>query len=1197
MKRKLSVLVILIMTINIFGVGYVSADTIGFFSVFEFENVESDDIAIIEKESCGNGKYVTLNHSEANVKIDFDITVEGDYYLWLRVRNTNSELYSLYCSVDHKEYGSVILKESAGFSWRNIQLKDLTPGQHSISLKDGGAKMMLDQGLITSDASFKAEGTYKSLDYAAEETVYMPGIASLEDDKKISFFEEKNGSWVIQAEDGNIEKPIMIYDDELANGEKYISAKIGTGKNTSPQDRKPDVQYKVNVSQKGVYTLWVRYYSPNSGQKSSYFSMDNSAYKEINTGNTIQYAWANGGKYNLDVGYHTINFHYREAGQRIDCFILTNQDEFWPAGLGSYPGEPTIPNALTYEERMKPRIYVGEEELISNTGIQKIDSRYMIPVELYAEVMGLEMKKYDDYIILSRNRDYIKFTADSDTAVLNGEIIRLNVKPFFVGDAFMADFDVICEAFGIKYKTDDGVKLYLDPIATEAYEESDRLDVYGIYKQGFSYKIENVSPSAKAIGYIKSDEDYCWKKGIMNVNLDGTIYGSFISCENPSKNVIKVKLIDGDEVTWLYKNAETAAWKTYDSVDSFIPHGDGVTLRPTFENIGYYLDVDSDKYNAEVYYRKTSEQGFKKALDPYFDDITLQYRGSITNLEEGTEYEVKIVLEKNGQKKEVAATTVTNNSIVPIAKEYKLSELDSLKDENGSLVFENFKGSADGWIKIVGDDKENTLDVNMNAHSAIYVLNSEYLIFENIKITGGYRSGVALANNSENIRIINCDISGFGKYGVVPQGGEIHYDYKNASINNDSGILIMNVGNILIERCYIHDPKGRTNSWRSGHPCGMNAVFVRSKGGVVIRYNDFVGSDEARWNDAIECCNNGVIDGGISNDSDIYGNLLILGNDDGIEFDDGQMNVRFYNNRVESFLCGISTVPQMAGPSYIYRNLFTNMGDSRGVNYNATKNGGGEGRKWNHGVIYFLNNTTYMKGSCIGSGGWTGASDDNKKRIISRNNILLSGTGSDFFSIDDKFGDPAASYDYDIICRTNGAEATVFYPDGNEKHGIFKLPEFVAHNYGQYSLAANSVGVDDGTFLDNFTDEYSGSAPDIGAFETDGNNEQSVLKRPIDITSDKYSVFVSKGLHSETVTFKIGNIEKPLQYEIKVNELEKWYSAQNENGTLSGTVEPNSELKITVTSDTDKNTFETLTGCVLLRLENGYSIPVTIYGK
>ena len=49
---------------------------------------------------------------------------------------------------------------------------------------------------------------------------------------------------------------------------------------------------------------------------------------------------------------------------------------------------------------------------------------------------------------------------------------------------------------------------------------------------------------------------------------------------------------------------------------------------------------------------------------------------------------------------------------------------------------------------------------------------------------------------------------------------------------------------------------------------------MRSRGGLVIRYNDVVGADHYRLHDLLGGFNNGKIDGGMNMDADVYGNYL-----------------------------------------------------------------------------------------------------------------------------------------------------------------------------------------------------------------------------------------------------------------------------------------------------------------------------------
>ena len=47
-------------------------------------------------------------------------------------------------------------------------------------------------------------------------------------------------------------------------------------------------------------------------------------------------------------------------------------------------------------------------------------------------------------------------------------------------------------------------------------------------------------------------------------------------------------------------------------------------------------------------------------------------------------------------------------------------------------------------------------------------------------------------------------------------------------------------------------------------PAGPQAVGIDKPRSTVLRYNDFIGSDQHRWNDAIEGAGNYHVDGGFS---------------------------------------------------------------------------------------------------------------------------------------------------------------------------------------------------------------------------------------------------------------------------------------------------------------------------------------------
>ena len=89
------------------------------------------------------------------------------------------------------------------------------------------------------------------------------------------------------------------------------------------------------------------------------------------------------------------------------------------------------------------------------------------------------------------------------------------------------------------------------------------------------------------------------------------------------------------------------------------------------------------------------------------------------------------------------------------------------------------------------------------------------------------------------------------------------------------------------------------------------------------------------------------------------------------------------------------------------------------------------------------------------------------------------------FSISDTHKSDTNSFDYDLYNGQLGAVA------GSESHGIVGVPTYadgvgfdLKTMTGKFSLAPSSPGHNAGVILPNFTDGYTGSAPDIGAHES-----------------------------------------------------------------------------------------------------------------
>lgn len=644
-----------------------------------------------------------------------------------------------------------------------------------------------------------------------------------------------------------------------------------------------------------------------------------------------------------------------------------------------------------------------------------------------------------------------------------------------------------------------------------------------------------------------------------------------------------------------------------DSVHLYEAQNLPVRAVSTYESIGVYASREAPAANevAHLFFRESGTTVWSKGFAPVYDTGRKEYRGSIVNLAEGTNYEVQVVLEANGSVLAEAGTTVTTwSSTPPIQSTITVASLYT----GGQMRIDGLHGSPEGWIRIVGTGS-NDVDAGYGSDVALLVKNSSYLILDNIEIKGGRRHGVQF-DMSDNVRLANCEISGWARQPNYSDGtyfyetlAEYNTGHKNLAINKDAGVHLYRSSQITIERCYVHDPRLGSNNWAgNNHPAGPSAIYVqntidmRMKGNFVVRYNDLVGSDDIRWNDVIEGENNGSDFGSFYRDSDIYGNMLCFANDDGAELDGGQMNVRFYGNRVESCYAGLSLAPCTLGPSYVYRNVFFNSGDDRDSSYSTMKLGGT--KEYSKGKSFIFHNTLYTQENGITGVGFGDVKDPERDtfQAWSRNNIIqtLRNHANLNRTILDGEQHPWNSFDYDNLFSNGRTTANAVFSPGQEPNGILNdAPVFANASVGDFRLAAGSSGIDDGTVLFNFSAVFTGANPDQGALEVGASSLIPI--RPIAVSADKYLINLTGTAGGSTtpvtVTLTTGSLGGSIGYTVRMNNTVNWLGVTPATGTLTS----NGSTTLTFTLLSAGRTSGTqLEATILVRLANGHSIPITV---
>jgi hypothetical protein len=498
---------------------------------------------------------------------------------------------------------------------------------------------------------------------------------------------------------------------------------------------------------------------------------------------------------------------------------------------------------------------------------------------------------------------------------------------------------------------------------------------------------------------------------------------------------------------------------------------------------------DNRNTRVQVQYRKAGEKAWRRALDLFRVETRAirkpnrppagqtMFAGSVFDLAEGTEYEVKLTLKDPDGVVGAAERTLRMKTW----SEPKLPAGGRKIDVRPGGLAAALRNARPG----------DTLLLHKGVYAGTFRPPS-----------GAAGKPIALVGAGDGEAVLN----GRGANNVV-NGGDLHdVMLERLTFRNARWALAFNgAARITVRRCVVRDCeygfvaqqrshkqqrifiadnvfRGRSTWPRTKGIEGRRGVQISGTGNVVC-YNRV-----SHFADAIDTFSNYPCAA-----IDFYGNEISECTDDGVEMDYSEHNTRCFDNRLTNCYQGITVQPIHGGPVYVFRNAMYNVVVETFKMHNAPSGG------------LFFHNTSVKAGMPLVL--WTSELVSN---CMMRNNLFVGTTGNyayettapmrgcdfdyDGFAgrwkqflkwnrrryntlADAKSGAPV--YRHAVRVRGEGLFASGVTPPADPK----KQSEI---RLNDLRLKAGSAAIDAGAVLPNVNDGFRGKAPDLGAYELGG---------------------------------------------------------------------------------------------------------------
>jgi hypothetical protein len=417
----------------------------------------------------------------------------------------------------------------------------------------------------------------------------------------------------------------------------------------------------------------------------------------------------------------------------------------------------------------------------------------------------------------------------------------------------------------------------------------------------------------------------------------------------------------------------------------------------------------------------------------------------------------------------------TGHVVTDAGRLYRYSSLAALQalaaGSPGGLYFDG----ATLYLKFADSSAPSAHVVHVARLEDGFVVDGQaHVRIENLEIrhygSGDYGKGVYLRYASD-CAVRSCRIHEVGSAGIWVKGGDRH----------------------LLENDEIWDTSILNWPWpeTKGSSAENNAiVFTDDVGrGHVVRRNTVHGTFNG-----IAPCGSAMPPSGVTNETDVYENVLYQHTDDAFEPEGYCANLRFWGNRIQDVHMAFAVAPAAPGPLYLVRNVAWRIGNTRtsqvdGYTASALKINSGYATAVGPLLVYhntFLTDAPSTDAVALLNPGYS-------TFIRARNNVIAgtryaidkvnpvawSGDGDDLYTTDASRLVWWMGKRYDTLAAFRAATA-------QELNGISAPPRLAAPASGDFTPQAGSSLVDAGVALPGINDSYAGARPDIGAVEWTG---------------------------------------------------------------------------------------------------------------